>query len=423
MSGIGDYFHGEEADVLEVNWIPHGDYLSYAIELANNPHRKRAQAYGSDIGIDPLIRPKDHVIYIRLSSYCGIWVKSGMQFSPELDAALVRVAANTERCRRYSGGVLAQLWAQRLRFSTGIEVLNPTKAKPFDRDSIPVIEESVFLSHSGRNTLLARFLFEALRRDGKREVWFDLAEAAEAPTHQGHIEKWLQSSLHECRVFVVMLTEASALSPWVRKEASWATEKAGQDANFHMVLLNLEGASAPWLEPHAKYIVDCAGLALGEIEEELYAAVYKRTNRREWLDQQAQRGWKDRTRSERYGYEHLMSDGGVAIALNWTREGPTERWEILFECDGSKKRATGIGPYQVVDVDIHEGDRIGGVAFMGMPSPLWMRSDDLELRFGEVLSKYEERVGGPEKWNAQQAMQICFTANLYGSRFKSDQRH
>ena len=255
-------------------------------------------------------------------------------------------------------------------------------------------------------------------------MWFDLAKAGEAPTHQSHIEKWLQSSLHECRVFVVMLTEASALSPWVWTEVSWAIEKAGQDANFHIVLLNLEGVNAPWLKlkPYAKYIIDCAGLELGEIEDELYAAVYKRTNRREWLDQQAQRGWKNRTRSKRYGYEHLMSDGGVAISLNWAREGPTERWEILFESDGREKRATGIGPYQVVDVDIREGDRIGGVAFMS-ESPLWMRSDDLELRVGEVISKYRERVGGLEKWTAQQAMQICFSANLYGLRFKSDERH
>ena len=145
MGGIRDYFHGEEADVLEVNWIPYGDYLSYTIELANNPHRKRAQAYGADIAIDPLIRPKDHVIYIRLDRTCGIWVKSGMQFSPELDAALARVAVNIERCRRYSGGgLLARLWAQTLRFSTGIKVLKQPRQSHLIETAFPLLRNQYF---------------------------------------------------------------------------------------------------------------------------------------------------------------------------------------------------------------------------------------------------------------------------------------
>jgi len=137
-------------------------------------------------------------------------------------------------------------------------------------------------------------------------------------------------------------------------------------------------------------------LQFGEIAEELYAAVYQRVGRRAWVEEQHRRGWHERE-PRTPGYEHLMSDGGTAVALHWIEEGDSFRWVLEFEADGIEKRVAGRGPWQVVDVDICPGDSVGCIA-LGHLNPLCMRSRDLNLSYGDVIVKYQEKVGAPDKW-------------------------
>jgi hypothetical protein len=402
MGGIADYFHGEQGQVSTVNWLASDEYLAYTISLRGDPHRIMAQDYSSDIGIDPIIKPGDDVIYVRPSSTSGMWVKKGQQYTPELQAALSRVQVNRRRCLTYLDLLswnrrLAQFWARAIAYRTGV-VLKISRGDEnlFDRGSLPRTDASIFLSHSGRNSLAARLLYEKLRGDGKAEVWCDLAQTGESQTHEQRISDWLRTALYDCQIFVVLLTRASIESEWVRKEIAWAIEKSSVDESFHLVLLNLEGVTVPRLASKMLSVIDCEGLQFGEIEEELYAAVYQRMGRRAWVEEQHRRGWHEREPRMR-GYEHLMSDGGTATALHWIEEGDSFRWVLEFEVDGIEKRVAGRGPWQVVDVDICPGESVGCIA-LGLWNPLCMRSRNLNLSYGDVIAKYQEKVGAPDKW-------------------------
>jgi TIR domain len=402
MGGIRSYFHGESGSVLALKWNAYHDdnNLSYVMALRGDPHRIAAYDYGSDIGIDPLIKPGDRVVYVRMDSTCGIWVKDGYQLTPELDGALDRVLQNRKKSLRYMNlyeisPTLAKVWAKTLPYRTGISLEFPIGETP-DRASLPATEASVFLSHSGRNALAARFLYEGLKEDGKVQVWLDLAYASESPHHEERISEWLKTALFSCQIFVVLLTRASVASQWVQREIDWAVEKAGKDENFHLVLLNFEGVTVPRPAIEAQFTVDCEGLEFGEIKEELYAAVYRRMGWRAWFEEQKKRGWHKRG-TRQHGYEHLMSDGGTAIALHWIEDGDSFRWVLEFETDGVRKQATGRGPWQIVDIDIRPRDPVGCFN-LGLWNPIWMRSNDLTLRTGDVGTKYQEKVGKADKW-------------------------
>lgn len=404
MGGIGDYFHGEEGNATGLLWVIYKDdnNLSFVMSLEGDPHRVRAQDYGSDIGIDPLITKGDRVIYVRLDPYCGIWVKTGNQFIPEVKAALARVQENRKRCFKYmdlyaKSRILARLWARRLPRETGVplKLVHPGETL-FDRASLPATEATIFLSYSGRNALIARVLYECLKTDGKVQVWFDLAQPGESARHDASVSDWLRKAVFQCQIFVVLLTRASVASGWVQKEIDWGAEKAKQDQNFHLILLNLEGVATPKLSGVQQSIIDCKGFQIREITEELYAAVYRRTGRRAWVVKQKNQGWQERKPQEP-GYQHLMSDGGTAIALHWIEDGDSFRWILEYESGGTNKQVAGRGPYQVVDVSICPGDQIAGSNY-GHYRPFWMRSNDLKLSTGDVLTKYWQKVGDPGKW-------------------------
>jgi len=407
MSGVGDYFHGEEGTATGLTWVTYDDddTLSYILTLEGNPHRTKAQDYGfrSDIGIDPLIRQGDRVVYVRTDQTSGIWVKHENQFAPELERAIQRVLHNKKRHSGYHrlygiSPMLARLWARSLSYRTSIPLkFWSGEDGAMDRASAPMTEASVFLSHSGRNSVAARLLCEGLKEDGKVQVWFDLAHPGEAPNHEEHIALWLKEALFDCQVFAVLLTQASVASSWVQREIDWAMEKGRKDERFHLILLNLEGVAPPRVVIEARTMIDCEGLEFGEIKEELFAAVYQRTGRRRWVEEQKRRGWNFRG-TQKCGYKHLMSDGGTAIALRWITDGDSFRWVLDFEAEpGIRKSAAGRGPWQVVDLDIRAGDRVG-CASLGLWSPIWMRSNDLDVSMGDVVTKYQEKVGTPHKW-------------------------
>src|SRR5207302_375049 len=96
MSGIGNYFHGESGRVTDFCWVADEKLLTYEMKLFGDPHREVALDYGSDISIDPALKPGDQAVYIRMNSRTGVWVKPQDRFSPQLKSALDRAGRNRE---------------------------------------------------------------------------------------------------------------------------------------------------------------------------------------------------------------------------------------------------------------------------------------------------------------------------------------
>lgn len=107
--------------------------------------------------------------------------------------------------------------------------------------------------------MLARQIFEDLKYDAKVDVWFDLDQAGEAPEHRRRIETWLREAVYKSRGFVLLWTSAAKESSWVRREISWASERASRDPNFHFIVLKLDNESVPE-DLDAWYRVDCYDL-------------------------------------------------------------------------------------------------------------------------------------------------------------------
>jgi TIR domain len=393
MSGISQYYHGEQGEVVDLTWVTYEESLLYEMSLRGDPHRHSAFDYGSDIGIDPQIKPRDRVVYLRLNQYGGIWVEVSKQFHPELDEAERRVIKNRDFIEKYrdlaeSDRDAAYRWAESVAKRTAIRVRPQlSHEKSSEKPGTPA---TVFLSYSSRNVLMAREMFRALQQEAQTDVWFDLRYAGESPTHDETISAWLERAVHECQIFLVLLTQASVNSDWVRREIDWAADKANKEESFHLILLKLEEVPVPKPPAGTYHVVDCSGLSTGEIREELYAAVYKRQGRRKWLEEQKRRGWPGYSEGIS-GYDHLRSESGIATALRWIREDGKLRWVLEYNVEGVAQKTEGgerEGP--IVDLGIRPGDRIGFFMF-NREKPLWMRSDNLGISPNAVIGAYDHK--------------------------------
>lgn len=390
MAGIINYFHGESGLIVDHQYIV--DQEERVLRLQDDPHREFAYAYGGDIHIDPLLNPGDRAVYVRVDPWGGIWVRERDQYYPELQQAIDRVVVERNR-------MMEKLIENR----TEQGVVDDAQDKPGSRSSErPATEVSFFLSFSSKNVLLARQIFEDLKFDAKVEVWFDLDQEGESPEHRRLIERWLKEAVYRAHGFVLLWTKAAKESSWVRKEISWALEKASQERDFHFVVLKLDKEPVPTdlLEP--RHVVDCYDLGpINGINEELFAAVTGRQGRTAWIEEHRRRGVevpleKDQGSS---GYEPFRSDSGTAISLrHWEEEGEF-CWQLDYEKDRRLHRVFGRGEKQAVDLKIRSEDYVGffvcnrtmlGARFLpGIP--LWMRSRDLSIRPEEVLDAYRQR--------------------------------
>ncbi len=159
------------------------------------------------------------------------------------------------------------------------------------------------------------------------------------------------------------------------------------------MLLKLEDVPLPELVRDNRRVVDCSGMNTGEILENLYAAVYRRESRREWLAEQKKRGWPGYEEPP-HGYEHLASDSGEVRALHWLRQDRQVMWELDYESDGEVKTVRGSGANEIVDPGIRPGDKVGFFN-LATDKPLWMRSDDLSLTANEVVAAYHRALANP----------------------------
>jgi hypothetical protein len=246
--------------------------------------------------------------------------------------------------------------------------------------------------------MLARQIFEDLKYDAKVEVWFDLDQSGEAPEHRRRLERWLREAVYKHRGFILLWTKASKESSWVRREVSWASEKASRERDFHFVILKLDDEPIPANMLDTRYLIDCHDLwPVHGINEELFAAVTQRQGRIAWIERHRQRGVHLLEEKESFGYEPFRSDSGIAISLRHWEEDEF-CWRLDYEKDRRLHRVFGRGEGHAVDLGIRSGDYVASFVCHRAPlcrfwpgTPLWMRSDELRIRPEDVLVTYWER--------------------------------
>jgi len=248
----------------------------------------------------------------------------------------------------------------------------------------------MFLSYSHQDVLLAREFFNSLTNEAKVATWFDLAQSEASPTHQREVEEWLRRAIDRSQLFLVLLTRASAASKWVSDEIAWAAEKAREDENFHLLLLNLEAGAIPPVGVAPAFTLYCKGLDFGVVLEELFAMIDGRPGRSVWREEQIARGWELSPETARRESESVKTEAGIAESLLLTFT-PNEISWVLTYCTkaGEIKDVEGHGPDEAVDMGIRMGDRIAFYMHNGI-FPVWMRSDDLTLTPADVISHYRK---------------------------------
>jgi TIR domain len=429
MSGIINYFHGESGRVADVWWELAGAIPDFALELAGDPHRVIARDYGSDIGIDPQITHGDEVIYLRLEDTTGIWVRSTHQSAADLHDAIARVMENRSRMGRWRSATSPTVHVDIARdiyetFGTPLRVTSTRAGKAAQsvlsegwaflalthgdgEPDRPRQAASFFLSHAAEDTLLARRIVEDLKADAGADIWFDLAQPAQdVPKDDAAIADWLRRSILAANGFVMMWTEHAARSAWVRQEFAWAHELGRSRPGFQLILLKLRDVPIPAELTDISTTIDCNDIWWSNgLNEELYAAVFKRQPRRAWLDL-LPRG-APVSKGTTIGYDDFVSHAGTVEAFDWSHEDRSRpeslRWRLTIRHkDGTRHGHEGGGADRAADLAMKPGDRAGfykvrwrhGSHFREGPE-LWMRSADLGLTSDTVLDHYYDVLRAP----------------------------
>lgn len=397
VGGLINYYHGESGLVVDRRYVVNDKQRAHTLRLRGNPHREFAFDYeGGDVRIDPVLKPGDRATFVRLDPYGGLWVREQDRLYPELQRAHDRIMSEIQRnstpgvkVMRLHGIWAEQYVAEGTRRGSGVPLPNR-----------PATRASFFLSFSSKNVMLARQIFEDLKYDAKVDVWFDLDQAGEAPEHLRRIETWLKGAIHDSLGFVLLWTRAANQSSWVRKEISWALERASRYPNFHFIVLKLDDEPVPDDISGTPYLVDCHDLwPVNGINEELFAAVGRRRGRTAWVEENRRRGVGLMVEEgEGSGYEPFRSDSGIAISLRTWDEGDVFCWQLDYEKDRRLHKAFGRGRDEAVDLGIRSGVQVGFFVLHRAPlvrfwpgRPLWMRSGDLSIKPEEVWARYAQR--------------------------------
>lgn len=150
----------------------------------------------------------------------------------------------------------------------------------------------------------------------------------------------------------------------------------------------------------ARYVIDCCDLdPINGVNEELFAAVTRRSGRIAWAEENRRCGFeieKDHTAS---GYEPFETDSGVAITLRHWEEDGELLWRLDYDKSDGRHRVEGRGDERAVDLGIRVDDSVGFFVCRRnlwgdrwMPgTPVWMRSQDLSIRPEEVVAAYRRK--------------------------------
>ncbi|HEY3496649.1 MAG TPA: toll/interleukin-1 receptor domain-containing protein, partial [Polyangiaceae bacterium] len=385
MSGIISYFHGESGTADKSWWELSGATPTYCLTIDGDPHREFAYDSGADIGIDPGIASGDPVIYLRLEDTTGIWVRAALQSADELKLAIARVLQNRRYVERWRHAqsdddfvTIAReihktsgepLWVMANHTSdaavavlrAGWALFNATYGGiPDERPQTTV---SYFLSHAAEDTLLCRRIFEDLTNAGNAKAWFDLAQPAEGvPADDTAIAEWLRNSIYAANGFVSLWTEHAAQSAWVKLELTWAEKLRRSRPDFEVIVLKLRDLEVPADLQAQCTVIDCNEIWWSNgLNEELYAAVYRRQPRRAWLA--ALQPGAPVSAGTTIGYDDFISDSGVVVQFDWTSDpahAESLQWRLEYRRrDGSQRRVTGGGSDSAADLGMKPGDAIG----------------------------------------------------------------
>lgn len=224
MGGIINYYHGESGTVVDLGFASDEEERTYVLRLEGDPHRELVRDYGSDIGIDPLLQVGDRAFFVRMDPYAGIWVREQDRLYPELEEAFGRSLG--QRYGDYSEPHITEETARKM----GAE-----------RVRRPATEASFFLSFSSENVLVARQIFEDLRYDTKVEVWFDLDQQGESPTHRRQVERWLRDAVYSNRGFILLWTSDAQKEP---ERKGKRTDAEGEDGDADKEAVGTHGVVA-----------------------------------------------------------------------------------------------------------------------------------------------------------------------------------
>jgi len=439
VGGIINYYHGEAGQAIRRMWTANEEHLTYQMVLSDDPHRESVYDYGTDIGIDPAIQVGDKVIYIRLDDTCGIWVQRTNAFGPALHTAIDRVKQNRGWMDSYAklekkGTAATDKWLVQLQERTGVAFnMEDDSDDPRVMKDRPATEASIFVSYSSKNILMARQIYGDLRNDAKAEVWFDLAQPGESTRNDEQIAMWLQTAIYKSRGLVLLLTEAALKSSWVRREVEWAKEQAQRNQDFRLIVLKLADITIPEPIAAAGPVIDCLGLWKSNgINEELYAALFRRGGRRAWLEHQRELPANGLENDEGFSYADFESDSGTVIDFHyklrqrglfrfWKRQ-KTLSWHLTYASDGKTKNVSGVGEDEPIDLSIKPGNHIGSFVcrrrwgtHLHEGVLLWMRTQGLDVTPDDVLDVYYETLlGTADQFSTDRAEIVVRRTDAWG---------
>ena len=101
--------------------------------------------------------------------------------------------------------------------------------------------KTVFISYAPEDGAIARELRDVLQQFIGPQVWIKDIDLKSGT----FIAEALNAAVTEARWFILLVSEASASSPWVRTEANLATIRAIEDEDFRVTVIRLDESNLP----------------------------------------------------------------------------------------------------------------------------------------------------------------------------------
>jgi hypothetical protein len=370
MAGITSTFHGESGVIAEMRWVATDDRVRLGIRLEGNPHKDWAYTSG-DISIDPQLKVGDRAVYIRCGGTSGIWVKDVDTHFPNLSDAFARDAPWSDRVRRDDiNGAITRLFQRWLPHPV-VAALRRLALRPLLRPAglpmhvvnggdLPGNEyqnpsgATFFLSYDHQDVLLADALYRSLRGDGATVVWFDRLQPTLGSEQIAQTVQRLRQAVRGAQGFVLVVTKNTLARQMVGVEIEEARIRAASDPTFVFIVLRAGDVTLPAALVHGARVIDCGRLSWFEtVHEELFAAVYQRPGRQQWIQEQRARGFQVRSdREEGSGSRAPYPLGTSGIARRLEYHGTPEGINWTLELDTSD------GPKTLNDHDLAESDAV-----------------------------------------------------------------
>jgi hypothetical protein len=108
---------------------------------------------------------------------------------------------------------------------------------------------SVFISYSTKDSDFANEFAQQLHADGC-QVWIDRKELDPGE----YFEEEIRSGIDNCSYFILLLSENSATSPWVRLEVEYVLSRCSADAGTVILPCRIDRHPVPEEVQHVQYV-------------------------------------------------------------------------------------------------------------------------------------------------------------------------